>query len=204
MRSILGRKSQKMGPPIPLRGVRSQRVPRERAIEFHSFAPVLARKSSGARFRLSVIMSDADKKRKGPIAALKYGSVTSRFKRGSSERLKSSDDSLGSADSSLSSSTPALHLSHFSAASATNVSSIDQGTELEKLSNKLFGAPLLAGTNFGLRIHPGSDSYVPLIVQDTIDWLAHYSTTRESRHCTPAALGIPCPVLSLCDPSIDL
>lgn len=122
-------------------------------------------------------MSDVDKKRKGPIAVLKYGALTGRSKRPSNEKgLKSSDDSLGGADSTPTTSIPSHHLLSFTPPGPSGIVHIEQGTELEKLSAKLFGVPLLAGTNFGLHIHPGSDAHVPLLVQDTVDWLAHYST----------------------------
>lgn len=124
-------------------------------------------------------MSLVDKKRKGtkPPSRSTTGLGTVR-KIGASKTPRNDDGFLTSDGAGLSVS-PGNHLTSFQPTLPSNVLNIDQGAELEKLSSKLFGIPLLAGTNYGLRIHPGSDCYVPLVIKDTIEWLAHYGTLLE-------------------------
>ena len=122
-------------------------------------------------------MSNVDKKRRPSKFSHKASSVLGTVKRQGSSRTPRYDDvPLGAFDNAHSPFAPSHHLVGFHSSGSANVVQIEQSSELDKLSSKLFGIPLLAGTNFGLRIHAGTDAYVPLVIKDTIDWLAHYGT----------------------------
>jgi hypothetical protein len=123
-------------------------------------------------------MSLADRKRKNSKTPSRAASVLGSAKRQAGGRVPRAEAGFLDSDSVSKAPSPSNHLSSFHPNVSSNVVNIDQGAELEKLSSKLFGIPLLAGTNFGLRIHPGSDYHVPLVVKDTIDWLAHYGMSK--------------------------
>jgi len=123
-------------------------------------------------------MSNVDRKRKTAKFSHKASSVLGTVKRQGSAKTPRYDDAPpGSFDGHLAAFSPAQHLVSFQSSGSSNIVHMEQSSELDKLSSKLFGIPLLAGTNFGLRIHAGTDAYVPLVVKDTIDWLAHYGTS---------------------------
>ena len=123
-------------------------------------------------------MSLVDKKRKASKAPSKASTGLGTLRKTSSNRTPRNDDAFLASENGGAGVSPVNHLTSFHPTSSSLVVNIDQSAELEKLSSKLFGIPLLAGTNFGLRIHPGSDCHVPLVVKDTIDWLAHYGTSN--------------------------
>ena len=120
-------------------------------------------------------MYGSDRKRKGSKPPNRGSTALSGSKKatGKAQRYNASSPSQ---EELLSTSSPALHLTPFQPPGPVNVLNIEHGAELDKLTSKLFGIPLASGTNFGLRIHPGSDPHVPLVAKDTIDWLAHYGT----------------------------
>lgn len=120
-------------------------------------------------------MSSLDKKRKGSKAPARTTVTTSSSKK-HNQRTSRHDEPGVLHGELFHASSPAHHLSTFQPPSSSNVVNIEHGVELDKLSSKLFGIPLSSGTNFALRIHPGSDPHIPLVVKDTIDWLAHYGT----------------------------
>lgn len=120
-------------------------------------------------------MSGSDRKRKGSKAPNRGSNTLSGTKR-SAGKAQRYDDTAPGQEELFDTSSPALHLTQFQAPGPANVLNIEHGAELDKLTSKLFGIPLGSGTNFGLRIHPGSDPHVPLVAKDTIDWLAHYGT----------------------------
>jgi hypothetical protein len=127
-------------------------------------------------------MADVEKKRRGSKAVLKVATLTGSAKRQYSRGTARPDELLAFADQSGQGLSPSMHLLPFYPPGSPNVLLLDQGAELEKLSSKLFGIPLLSGTNFGLRLHPESEPHVPLLIKDTVDWLAHYGTSnRQSK-----------------------
>ena len=119
-------------------------------------------------------MADVEKKRRGSKAALKAATLTGSAKRQYARGTARPDELLAFADSAGQNQSPSMHLLPFFSPGSPNILLLDQGAELEKLTSKLFGLPLLAGTNFGLRLHPDSEPHVPLLIKDTVDWLAHY------------------------------
>lgn len=121
-------------------------------------------------------MSALDRKRKGSKAPHRgSATLTGSSKKASGKAQRYDASAPPSKEDLLTMSSPALHLTPFLPPGP--VLNIEHGSELDKQTSKLFGLPLGSGTNFGLRILPGSDSHVPLVAKDTIDWLAHYGTS---------------------------
>lgn len=139
-------------------------------------------------------MSNVDRKRKVPKTSRKTSSVFGTIKRHASGKTPRYDSTApGAFDSYSSAFSPSHHLVSFQPQGSTNVAQVEQSSELDKLSSKLFGIPLLSGTNFGLRIHAGTDSHVPLVVKDTVDWLGHYGTLGylALREISPSSPAFP-------------